>query len=192
MPGLLPAESYADADAQVVTPLLIACQKDAVAEGQIIYLHDAHGEVVRRFDVNAPTKPQSQIRIRGEILNLAAHPADQRMREAFNMIAARRQARAEQKGDRSEINVRAGQFNLLFVIAEIGDYTEAAREIACDAKAHPVKTFALAEEIAFVVVIKRVIKVDVGAEMRIAPEDFKFRIVALRVYGQRRDEQDCG
>ena len=67
-----------------------------------------------------------------------------------------------------------------------------AREISCDAKACAVKTFALAEEIAFILVVKRVIEIDVGAEMRVTAEYFEFRVVALRISGQRRDKQDCG
>jgi len=192
LPGLRPAESYADADPQVVTPLLVACEKVAIPEGQIIELHDAHGEVVRRFDVETSAKPQSQIGVRGEVLDFATYSANHRMRETFNTIASRRQARAEQKGECREINIRARQLNLFFVIAEIGDDAKMTREISCDAKARAVKTFALAEEIAFVVIIKRVIEIDVGAEMRVAPEDFEFRVVALRINGQRHDEQDCG
>ncbi len=190
--GLRPAEGYADADPQVVTPLLVASQKVAIPEGQIIELHDAHGEVVRRFDVETSAKPQSQVCVRGEVFDFATHPANHRVRETFKTIAARRQARAEQEGERSEINVRARQLNLFFVIAEIGDDAKMTREISCDAKASAVKTFALAEEIAFVVVVKRVIEIDVGAEMRVAPEDFEFRVVALRINRQRHDEQDCG
>ena len=107
-----------------MTPLLVAGQKVAVPEGQIIELYDAHGEVVRHFDVNASAKPQSKVPCQRRSPRVRDAPRQPSHARTFNTIASRRQAWAEQKSERSEINVGAGQFNLFFVIAEIGDDTE--------------------------------------------------------------------